>query len=191
MIFHAVEFISLGDWHFCSVISKCLQQNKHSSSTHGILLSTINIVLFRFRNDLWASKAWLEVFSFLNVLKACLSPELGLSPIGRDLKSLIRRFLCSEARTVPLPTVPTSFCPTSPSLQIFTTELQITHRGIFSYSLSPTLGFIHPTAPVLLTKNCPVGSLIQCPTLFKHLIHSKFALAKRCKLSTKGYFLFA
>ena len=176
MIFHAVEFISLGEWHFCSVISKCLQQNKHSSSTHGILLSSINIVLFRFWNDLWASKAWLEVFSFLNVLKACLSPELGLSPIGRDLKSLIRRFLCSEARTVPLPTVPTSFCPTSPSLQIFTTN-QITHRGIFSYSLSPTLGFIHPTAPVLLTKNGPLGTTIQCPCSPKQhrlLTHLKF-----------------
>ena len=58
--------------------------------------------------------------------------QLALSSIEKDLKSLIRRFLCSEARTVPLRTVSTSFCLLLRSCKFWDSNYPTKNPALFS-----------------------------------------------------------
>ena len=68
--------------------------------------------------------------------------------------------------------------PTSMATVLLSLASNSLHWGLISSDLGPLAGrLVHPTAPVLLTKNGPLGTPIQCLTSLKQdrlLTHLKF-----------------
>ena len=96
----------------------------------------------------------------------------ALSPIGKDLKSLIRRFLCSEARTVPLRTVSTSFCLLLRSCKFWDSNYPTKNPALFS--------------PIYLSLSIFIFGEKWCGLPSHHFdLH---LLAKRFKLPYKRFF---